>query len=205
MSTINNPDRDTVLFAFFEECERPTAHQIAAWVERYPEFADDIRAHAAVRLEIAEGADASDIEPDNAMLSRSRSRALNAIYLATQQHADTVTSNHLPATWDEALQRKQTNIPALARKIDIDRMVLAELSAGRMRWPFGSRLVDALTQELDVNIRWLKDCVAVLVSNPRLGLAKSSGPPTLRNRSYEEVIRSSTMTDERKRYWLGEN
>ena len=41
-------DRDSVLFAFHQECERPTAEQIIAWTKRFPEFADDIHDHATV-------------------------------------------------------------------------------------------------------------------------------------------------------------
>lgn len=45
---INPNDRDSVLFAFHEECARPTAEQIIEWVSRFPEYADDIRVHASV-------------------------------------------------------------------------------------------------------------------------------------------------------------
>ncbi len=80
-----NMDRDKVLFAFHRECERPTALQIIEWAERYPQFADDIRAHAAVRLDRVSGQDEMDMELDQTMLTRGRSRALNAIYHARQE------------------------------------------------------------------------------------------------------------------------
>jgi hypothetical protein len=41
-------ERDEVLFAFHEAFERPTAADIIEWTKRYPQFADDIRAHAAI-------------------------------------------------------------------------------------------------------------------------------------------------------------
>jgi hypothetical protein len=41
-------ERDEVLFTFHEAYERPTAENIIEWTRRYPQFADDIRAHAAV-------------------------------------------------------------------------------------------------------------------------------------------------------------
>ena len=40
--------RDEVLFAFHRECATPTLDQIIDWTQRYPEFADDIRAHAGI-------------------------------------------------------------------------------------------------------------------------------------------------------------
>lgn len=40
--------RDEVLLAFQEACKRPTVEQIVEWTNRYPDFAEDIRAHAAI-------------------------------------------------------------------------------------------------------------------------------------------------------------
>lgn len=40
--------RDEVLLAFQEACKRPTTEQILQWTNRYPDFAEDIRAHAAI-------------------------------------------------------------------------------------------------------------------------------------------------------------
>jgi len=198
-----NMDRDAVLFAFHRECERPTALQIIEWAERYPQFADDIRAHAAVRLDRAPGADETDMEPDQTMLARGRSRALNAIYHARQE-ADAAQAAS-PITWQQLLSTKGFTVPQLARHIKIDRMVLAELAAGRMRAPIGHRLVDALTDALDISPAILDAAVAQLVAAPRLGHAKADRAPTIHTRSYEEVIRASSMTKPRQRYWLGED
>jgi hypothetical protein len=40
---------------------------------------------------------------------------------------------------------------------------------------------------------------------PRLGHAKADGTPSIVARSYEEIIRDSSMPPERQRYWLGED
>jgi hypothetical protein len=45
---METPNRDDALWAFHLACERPTAEQITDWTRRYPQFAEDIRAHAAV-------------------------------------------------------------------------------------------------------------------------------------------------------------
>jgi transcriptional regulator with XRE-family HTH domain len=197
-------DRDEVLFAFHRECERPTALQIIEWTERYPQFADDIRAHAAVRLDRAPGHDETDLEPDQTMLARGRSRALNAVYHARQE-ADAGQAAASPVTWQQMLGAKGFTVPQLARHINIDRMVLAELAAGRMRPPIGIRLVDALTDALDVSPSSLDTAVAQLVAAPRLGHAKADRAPTIYTRSYEEIIRASNMSDQLKWHWLGED
>lgn len=199
-------DRDAVLFAFHEECERPTARQITEWAERYPKYADDIRAHAAVRLDRAPGAEEAELEPDATMMARGRSRALNAVYNAGREaEAGSAGQAASQPTWQQTLNAKGITVPQLARQIDIDRMVLAELAAGRMNQPIGYRLVDALTAALDVTPAWLSAAVSQLTAAPRLGHAKANKTPTIHARSYEDIIRLSSMPDDRKRYWLGEN
>ena len=73
-------ERDEVLFAFHQACERPTAEQIITWIERYPQFAEDIRVHAAIGRDSRAGAPAA--EADETMFARAYSNALNALYQA---------------------------------------------------------------------------------------------------------------------------
>jgi hypothetical protein len=85
-------------------------------------------------------------------------------------------------------------------------MVLAELNAGRMRLPLGRRLTDALTDVLSMSAAWLERVVSDLLSGPRrLGHAKADAAPTINTRSYAEVIHASSMPEDEKRYWLGED
>jgi transcriptional regulator with XRE-family HTH domain len=197
----SNIERDNVLFAFYQECERPTALNIIEWTERYPQFAEDIRAHAAVRLDRAPDREEMNIEPDPTMLARGRSRALNAIYYARQEAEAKHTSS---VTWQQLLSSKGVTVPQLAKHINIDRMVIAELAAGRIRPPIGFRLVDALTAALNIAVSSLDAAVAQLTATPRLGHAKADRAPTIHTQSYEEVICASNMSEQEKRYWLGE-
>ena len=74
--------RDEVLFAFHRECAIPTLNQIINWTQRYPEFADDIRAHAGIMRDWAANEETEEVVVDELMMNRARSRALNAIYNA---------------------------------------------------------------------------------------------------------------------------
>ena len=47
--------RDEVLYAFHRAYERPSAAEIIEWVTRYPQFAEDIRGHAALARDWAGG------------------------------------------------------------------------------------------------------------------------------------------------------
>lgn len=77
--------RDEVLFAFHEACECPSPETILEWTTRYPEFADDIREHAEQLMAWATHEDTSDARSDEALVTRSWSRTLNAMYNAEKE------------------------------------------------------------------------------------------------------------------------
>src|SRR4051812_27593833 len=79
-----NQERDAVLFSFHEAFERPTAAQIIEWTERYPEFADDIRAHAAIAREWADAKGVMPAEADESLLAAGYSRALDLMHKASK-------------------------------------------------------------------------------------------------------------------------
>jgi hypothetical protein len=196
-------ERDEVLFALHQTCDNPTAEQVAEWTKRYPQFADDIRAHAAVRAEWAADSDEHDDQPDESMLARGRSHALNLLHSARQESGAAQSISE--KSWPQAVSAAGFDIPRLARCINIDRMVLAELNAGRMRLPLGRRLAVALTDALGVSIAWLEHAISDLLAGPRrLGHAKADEQPVINTRSYAEIIRASPMSDDDKHYWLAE-
>jgi len=198
------PERDEVLFAFHQTCDNPTAEQVNEWTRRYPQYADDIREHAAARAQWAADSQEHNAQPDESLLARGRSQALNLLHSARQESA--AAQNVSEKTWPQAVSAAGFDIPRLARCINIDRMVLAELNAGRMRLPLGRRLSDALTDVLGISTAWLERAVYDLLAGPRrLGHAKADEAPTINTRSYAEVIRASPMSDDDKRYWLGED
>ncbi|MFG1240331.1 hypothetical protein V5F63_24415 [Xanthobacter autotrophicus DSM 597] len=198
------PERDEVLFAFHQTCDNPTAEQVNEWTRRYPQYTDDIREHAAVRAQWAADSQEHNAQPDESLLARGRSQALNLLHSARQESA--AAQNVSEKTWPQAVSAAGFDIPRLARCINIDRMVLAELNAGRMRLPLGRRLSDALTDVLGISTAWLERAVSDLLAGPRrLGHAKADEAPTINTRSYAEVIRASPMSDDDKRYWLGED
>lgn len=204
MTTQNRTeDRDQVLFAFHRACTNPTAEQIIEWVKRFPQFADDIRGHAAILKDWAAREGLPAEEPDKNMLSRARSRAMNALYNA--QVAPVSEPFGAPScSFEQLMSARGTDIPRIARDLDITRGVLAALVGGRMQAPVGERLVTALIGALAITRDGFDNAFRLAFSVPRLGHAKSDGTPTVIARSYEEVIRTSPMTDARKQYWLSE-
>ncbi|PTE14514.1 hypothetical protein [Pseudogemmobacter blasticus] len=196
--------RDEVLFAFHRECAIPTLNQIINWTQRYPEFADDIRAHAGVMRDWAANEEAEEEVFDELMMNRARSRALNAIY-----NAQAIEQNNIQAapetTFDQLLSGAGLDTRQLGRAIDIGRDVLSDLFRGRMSPPIGPRLVKALLDQLKATRVQFDRALAYAQSHPSMGHAKASQQPTIVQCSYEESIRRSSMSPERKSYWLEED
>ena len=201
---IKSAMRDEVLFAFHRECPHPTVDQIIDWTGRYPEFADDLRAHAAIMLDwtAAEGPDEEEV--DAQMMSRAQSRTLNAIYHA-RTAASAAARPDSAVTFDQLLSTAGLNTPQLSRDLDIGRDILSDLFRGKMQPPIGQRLVIALLSRLQTAREQFDHAVAYALAHPSIGHAKATGQPTIVRRSYEQIVRSSSMSPERKSYWLEED
>ena len=193
--------RDEVLFAFHQACEHPTADQIVEWTRRYPAFADDIRAHAAVALDWAARKDGPSAVPDEAMLARGHSRVLNALFNA--EVAANTAAEPAPS-FQQLMAERGTDVPRLARTLNIARSVLADLVNGGVLAPIGRRLVNALTGALGITVDAFDRALQRALESPRIGHAKADGAPMLIPRAYDEVIRTSNMIPERVNYWLSE-
>jgi hypothetical protein len=201
---INTEDRDEVLFAFHQECDRPTAEQIVAWVSRFPQFAEDIRAHAAIAWDWATQATDSNQEIDETMSARAYSQALNIIYSAEASSAPAQVADS-----SRTFQQMQTAIGKetyqLARELDVGRGVLADLFNGRMLRPIRKRLIDDLVPLLGITSTEFNFALDYALSSPRLGHAKANQTPIVAARPCDDIIRESDMSPERKRYWLEED
>lgn len=203
----NNHKRDQVLFAFHQAYVRPTAEQISEWVDLYPQFAEDIRAHAVVSHEW-EACDQNSVQQaDETMRSRALSNALNALYKAEHNNAgyNNSAAPHAPSrSFHDILFQHGKQIFQVASELNIARSVLADLFNGWMNRPIRSRLVNGVSSSLLITLTEFEKVLDEVLRNPRLGHAKSEGVPTILRRSCGESIRQSNMTEERKRYWLEE-
>lgn len=201
-------DRDEVLFAFHQACIRPTVEDIIEWTERYPQFADDIRAHASVSRDWDARIDFYSEKPSETMLTRAFSRALNALYNADIEAVSTGNTS-ASQSFHQILSACGKDVPTLTREISCDigiaRSVLADLVNGLIRPPVGTRFLSAVIGALSITSDAFYTALQTALNAPRLGQAKANTTPTtVIARSYEDVIRSSGMTPEQIRYWLDE-
>ena len=197
-------ERDKILFAFHRECASPSLADILHWTTLYPEFAEDIRSHAAIMREWAAGEGETFTDADYSLMARGRSRALNAVYQARKEAAAS-TSEAASATFDQLMEARGVTTAQLADTLDIKRSILSDLFRGRMLVPIGQRLVDACMQQLRISRDAFDRAVEQALASPSMGYAKAKGPPTVVRASYEDIIRQSSMSAERQSYWLGED
>jgi hypothetical protein len=194
-------ERDEILFAFHQTCERPTAEDIIAWVEKYPEFAEDIRSHAAISRDWTAGQELSAVEADDTMLQRAYSNALNAMFDA-EVRAKSAQTEKSARDFHDLLKERGKEIHQLAKDLDMGRSVLADLFHGWMLAPVRKRLVDAVTSALGITGATFDNALTLTLQKPYFGHAKAHGAPSMKPRPCDEIIRHSSMSEERKRYWL---
>lgn len=205
MSDLNKADeRDEVLFAFHQAFDKPTAQEIATWASKFPQFAEDIRAHAAIAWDWVARKDQVPEELDEGLAARCYSQVLNLMYDAAQasEHEEVSVASH---SFQQILESAGKDVPQLARELNVGRSVLADLFNGWMSAPVSKRLVDALTSSLAITREAFSSALQHALRQPYLGHAKADEAPTVTARSCEEIIRDSNMSSERKAYWVGED
>lgn len=200
----NQQERDEVLIAFHEECDIPTRADVERWAQAHPGFAQDIREHAAVRLAMLADMIEEPGQLDSNMIARGRSRVEAAMFAAEVGDQVIETKSASGATLNDMLKSSGLSQPELARRLPIKRVVVADLFAGRMR-DLRPRFSTAVSRELGVSLAEFNVAHAHAARIPGLGgRAKSVGQPVANQRTFEEIIRSSGMSEEEIAYWLAD-
>jgi uncharacterized protein YunC (DUF1805 family) len=191
-------NRDEVLFAFHQAYARPNAEQIIEWTSKYPQFAEDIRAHAVVAWDWAcEGELAA--EADESLVAEGYSRALNIIWQAAS--AAPIPNVSTVRSFQDILAARGITVPQVARTIGIERGVVADLVSGRMLVPAGPRFVNAFSDAAAISPAEFHAAHQYAVSAPRVGLAKADRAPAVVQQTYEQIIRATVAAD-RQSFWL---
>jgi hypothetical protein len=202
-------DRDEVLTAFHEAYEKPTAENIIEWVKRYPEYAEDIRDHAAIALDVAaRSPDDAEESVDERALNISFSYALDGLF-AGDQESKIAANISRAVSFQEVLSARGKSIANLADEvggpIGISRAVVSDLCNGGMRPPITDRFKSRVARALRISTSSFDQKVQYSLDHPRLGMPKSTVTPKINQRSYEEIIRGSSMNEEQIQYWLSED
>lgn len=198
----NRQERDEVLIAFHEECDIPTRADVERWAQAHPGFAQDIREHAAVRLAMVADLIEQPAQLDDNMVARGRSRVQAAMFAAEAGDRVVEATAASGSTLNAMLKSAGLSQAELARRLPIKRVVVADLFAGRMS-DLRPRFSTAISRELGVSLAEFNVAHAHAARIPALGgRAKSVGQPVANQRTFEEIIRSSGMSEEEIAYWL---
>lgn len=196
MADATSPRRDEILVAFHAACPRPTADDIAAWIGRHPDLADDLRAHAEALL-----ADVQDEhlrpEPSDGLVERTRTTALDALASARARATEAKTA----LQFSDLMASAGTDVPRLARLLDLGRAPLVDLVQGRVVLPAPAALLAALADALRTTVAAVD--AATRAATPRMGPAKAEGSPSAPRRAFADIVRDDmTMPQASKARWL---
>ena len=191
--------RDEILVAFHRDCPRPTSDDIGAWVERHPDLADDVRIHAEALLAGIQDRHLRP-EPSAGLIERTRSTSLGALDAARARAA--VAAEPVPRFAD-LMAAAETDIPRLARTVDIGRAPLVDLVQGRVDLPLPAAFLAVLADALRTTVAAIDAAASGAGASPAMGYAKAEGTPTARRRAFVDIVRDDpTMSSEAKARWL---
>ncbi|AYO81072.1 helix-turn-helix domain-containing protein [Methylobacterium brachiatum] len=187
---------DEVLIRFHEAVDAITPEVIDAWVSDYPQYADAIRAEALEILNLAYhgGATAAEYQPRD-YASKIQAAVRRAIVREEKTEVPDLRA---------MLERQHLDVRTFAGKLGIARSIVSDIGTGQIvpsTIPAWFRRAGA--ECLGCAIEWFE---AILEnSRPRAMTAvfKASDPPTTgRARTWDEAIRASNMSEDRKTFWL---
>ncbi|MEN3236381.1 hypothetical protein PUR29_22805 [Methylobacterium ajmalii] len=187
---------DEILIRFHEEADQITPELVRAWTDAYPQYAEEIRAHAVERIEMAHHrrrADADTAVTDFSEFVRA------AVQAAAERHAP----EPVPGLRG-VLASHEMDVRTFAAEIGLARSIVADLGSGQIvAGTVPQRFMRIASERLGCTVEWLQ---AVLSNSRHAATApafKSSATPTAgRARTWDEAVRASTMPDERKAFWL---
>ncbi|SEO15641.1 hypothetical protein SAMN02799625_02587 [Methylobacterium sp. UNC300MFChir4.1] len=197
---MTNPEKslDEVLIQFHEAVEHVTPESVRAWTMAYPQYADEIRAHAVEKLDMehCRRSAASNIE----------TRDYSALVHAAAQRLAAVPGTAPVPDLRETLAAQNSDVRTFAAAIGIARAIVADITTGQILVDTIPRRFLRLAAELiGCDLAQFKAIVENSRAAPVAVAFKASGKPTAgRPRTWEEAVRASSMTEDRKAFWLAD-
>ena len=177
---------DEVLFAFHQAVDIPSPQEVARWTKDYPQFADEIRAHA---VEII---DMEALAADEPIVGEA----------AVSKPAPAASGK----TLREVIRECGMSLADFADDIDISPAVVSDVNTGRI-------LPETVPQKFArVAAGFLKRAVEDISATvmgakerPALAMLKAkAGPVEGRAVTWEEAVLASDMDEDRKAFWLSD-
>jgi transcriptional regulator with XRE-family HTH domain len=177
---------DEVLFAFHRAVDFPTPQEVARWTKDYPQFADEIRAHA---VEIID---------------------MEAIAAEEPFLAETAVPQPAPVaggkTLREVIRASGMSLADFADDIDISPAVVSDVNSGRiLPETVPAKFVRVTAGFLKQAVEDIAATVMGAKERPALAMLKAkAGPVEGRAVTWNEAVLASDMDEERKAFWLSD-
>lgn len=185
-----------VLVRFHEAVDAITPEVIDAWTSAYPQYADAIRSEALEILNLAYHGGATETD------SQSRDYAAK-VQAAVGRAAEREDKTEVPDL-RAALERQHLDVRTFAGKLGIARSIVSDIGTGQIvpsTIPAWFRRAGA--DCLGCAIEWFEAILENSRPRPMTAAFKASDLPTTgRARTWEEAIRASSMSEDRKTFWL---
>jgi hypothetical protein len=192
--------RRAVLTDFMTGCPAPSADDVRLWVKDHPDHADAISELAETLMELAIYRGPGPLErPTAAELERAHALSSSAMRELG------VDLGEADKSFKDLVERSGSNVPKLETETGVPRDVIGAMEAGWMSPPVNPRMLEAIASALKVPREIVAAAIAAAAAAPRVAPAKATERPTVTQRTYRQIVENSSMSDERKAYWLGED
>ncbi|AUW47161.1 hypothetical protein [Rhizobium leguminosarum] len=203
MTTDQNVTFDDVLTFLLEEDVTPSHENLLQWIQRYPQFSDDLTNYFAEWAVQAETGDEEIVQSrSERFVNIGVSHALNLLHA---RKANAVPSARAQArTLAQFSRAVGLTFASLAAKVRLDEEIVTKLDLCRI--PVASIptvLATMLSELLKVGVEevWRALSLPPRATSPR-ALQKSRGPAQVRTESFKDAITASAMPPEQKEEWL---
>ena len=145
------PTLDDALNAYVEENDGPTAENLQEWVNRYPQFREDLVEFAAVWAEhlVLPPAAEMGAEAEKRLVDRAMSHVLNVAYSRDVETQEQAASDDPVDSLTQDAQRAGMKPLQLARACGLDLGVLSKLSNRQIQpWTIPAEMIRILAKHL---------------------------------------------------------
>jgi hypothetical protein len=194
------PTLDEVLQEFITAETAPTAEHVRAWIKRYPQFEYEIIAFATTWVEVdnAPPGDPIKVSDIDHVVNHTMSRLQNLLFeedaaAKTVEIRDFVTvikaAGHELDSFEQAIGVDRSILTCL-----IERLILPKTIPGR------------LIASIAVILRLSREAVRHYFEDPPRSRAahRARQRPVIRQVSFADAVRDSTLPEQDKRRWLAE-
>ncbi|MBX5133309.1 hypothetical protein HJB80_11660 [Rhizobium lentis] len=197
---------DDIVTFLLEEKVTPTHQQLVQWIDRYPQFAEELSdyfAEWAVREEM--GDDDEVAEPRSERFANiGVSHALNLLHVRKPKAALVHAAESKATTLAQLCKGAGLSLTSLADRVRLDEEILMKLDLSRIvAGSIPRRVANMLAMTLGASTA---EIWHILSASPRPtskgALQKSRQRAQVRTESFEDAIRSSSLPSELRNEWL---